>query len=388
LKQIAGRYFNERVRMAKIAILGTRGIPALYGGFETFAEELSVRLVERGHDVTVYCEAGEGEQPEFFKGVRLEYLPAPKLGSLSTILFDIRCLWHARKSFDIVYMLGYGASAFCFIPRLWGSEVWINMDGVEWARSKWGLTAKLWFRFMETAAMWTPDRIIADAEGILAHLQSRHIVLPESAVIPYGAPAVDQTPDPLILDEWNITPGSYDLIVCRLEPENSVQEIISGYLASTMDRTLIVVGGIGTETEYVKRLLRTQNRRVRFIGTVYDKKKLLALRYHAAVYFHGHTVGGTNPSLLEAMGCGNVIVAHDNVFNRETAGNAAFYFRQPSDISLFLTAVATASSASIELRKNRAQQRIRMRYTWDGIVDQYERELEKLPQTAPQPSHG
>lgn len=374
--------------MAKIAILGTRGIPALYGGFETFAEELSVRLVERGHEVAVYCEVGEGDQPESFKGVRLEYAPATKLGPLSTILFDIRCLWRARKKFDVVYMLGYGASLFCFLPRLWGTEVWINMDGVEWARSKWGFAAKLWFRLMETAAMWTPDRIIADAEGILAHLRSRHIELPPCSVIPYGAPVVEEAPDPAILGEWGLDPGSYDLVVCRLEPENSVQEIIEGHLGAHTDRTLVVVGGTADPTEYVKGLLRMQGRRVRFIGTVYDKEKLLALRYHAAVYLHGHTVGGTNPSLLEAMGCGSVIIAHDNVFNRETAGPAAFYFRRPADISPLLAAVSSASRASLEALKDGARQRVRLRYSWDGITDHYGRELANLPLAAPQPSHG
>jgi len=186
----------------KLAILGSRGIPAGYGGFETFAEELSVRLVQQGVDVTVYCEAGHGEQPAAHQGVHLEHIPAPNLGPLTTILFDLLCLWHARKAFDVVYMLGYGTSIFCFIPRLWGSTVWINMDGVEWARSKWCRLAKIWFKIMEAAAMWTPDRLIADAEGILKHLQSRHARLPPVSVIPYGAPVSHKAPEDQLRDQW------------------------------------------------------------------------------------------------------------------------------------------------------------------------------------------
>src|SRR6266571_1127158 len=145
----------------KISILGTRGIPAQYGGFETFAEEIAVRLVKQGVDVTVFCEAEKGEQSGEYQGVKLIYVSVPKLGSLTTILFDLICLWRARKEFDVVYMLGYGASPFCFIPRLWGRQVWINMDGVEWARSKWSWPARIWFKMMEAVAMRTPDRIIA-----------------------------------------------------------------------------------------------------------------------------------------------------------------------------------------------------------------------------------
>ena len=152
--------------MAKtIAILGSRGIPARYGGFETFAEELSCRLVGQGHDVTVYCESDREKGASSYNGVKLCQIKAPQLGPFSTILFDLKCLCHARRAYDVVYMLGYGASLFCFIPRLFGTEVWINMDGVEWKRSKWSSIAKIWLRAMEWLALHIPDRIICDARG-------------------------------------------------------------------------------------------------------------------------------------------------------------------------------------------------------------------------------
>jgi hypothetical protein len=174
----------------KIAILGTRGILARYGGFETFAEELTVRLAKKGLGVTVYCEAGSFEQPALYKGVKLVYIPSPSLGSFTKILFDLSCLWHARKKFDVVYMLGYGTSLFCLIPRLYGAKVWINMDGIEWARAKWNFAAKVYFKIMEAIAVRIANRIIADAEGIKHHLQSRHSRMQSCSVIPYGADVV------------------------------------------------------------------------------------------------------------------------------------------------------------------------------------------------------
>lgn len=363
---------NHKMRLA---ILGSHGIPAQYGGFETFTEELSIRLVQRGMEVTVYCEAEEGELPDSYLGVHLVHIPAPRLGPLTTILFDLRCLWHARKTFDVVYMLGYGTSIFCFLPRLWGTTVWINMDGVEWARSKWGTLAKLWFKLMEAVAMWTPDRVIADASGILRHLESRHARLPPVNVIPYGAPVIDIAPDTGLLDEWQLTPGQYYLVVCRLEPENSVLEITEGYQLSGSSLPLIVVGSLVPATVYVKKLLQKNDLRIRFIGPIYNKLKLQALRYHARAYFHGHTVGGTNPSLLEALGCGNLIVAHDNMFNREVAGDAASYFQQEINISEIIQAVESCPADKTSELKTKAKERIHEHYNWDAVTDTYLRLL-------------
>lgn len=355
----------------RLAILGTRGIPAQYGGFETFAEELSIRLVQRGMEVTVYCESIEGDRPDMYQGVHLVHIEAPRLGPLTTILFDLRCLWHARKAFDVVYMLGYGASVFCFLPRLWGSKVWINMDGVEWARSKWGTPAKLWFKLMESSAMWTPDRVIADAQGILRHLESRHTHIPPASVITYGAPVVDAAPDAGLLNDWQLTPGKYYLVVCRLEPENSVKEIVKGYLQSESRHPLVVVGAIDPARSYVNELLRMNDGRIRFIGPIYDKGKLQALRYHTLAYFHGHTAGGTNPSLLEALGCGNLVIAHDNVFNREVAAEAAIYFNQEQDIAGSIRAVESYPMEQMNRIKSMTQERIKKAYSWDAITDTY-----------------
>lgn len=171
--------------MIRLAILGTRGIPARYGGFETFAEEIAERLQQRRLEVTVYCEKGcNSPAIEIYKGVRLVYVPSPKLGPFSTILFDLFCLIIARNRHDVIYMLGYGSSLFCFIPRLWGKQVWLNMDGIEWKRTKWSFPARLWLRTMEWVAMLTPNRLIADAHAIEDHIQKCYPYTPQFQLFP------------------------------------------------------------------------------------------------------------------------------------------------------------------------------------------------------------
>jgi len=359
---------DKRVRLA---ILGTRGIPARYGGFETFAEELSVHLTSAGVYVAVFCERGEGEQPATYRGVRIEYISSPHLGPLTTILFDLFCLWRARKGYDVVYMLGYGASIFCFLPRLWHSTVWINMDGVEWKRSKWNLIAKWYLRFMEAAAMRTANRVIADAEGIRTFLRARHGGGTPCSVIPYGAPIVERAPDISLLASWDLKPREYYLVVCRLEPENHVLEVVKGYCGSADPAPLVIVGDTRMDTAYVRSLLALRDDRIRFIGTVYEKNKLNALRYYCKAYFHGHSVGGTNPSLLEALGCGNIVLAHDNVFNREVAAEAGIYFRAAEDIPALIREIESLDDRERSQWADRARHRIKNYYNWDAVTKKY-----------------
>ena len=356
----------------KIAILGSRGIPASYGGFETFAEELSLRLVERGVDVTVYCESNNGSGPRTYQRVELRHIKLHRLGPLTRILFDLKCLWHARKSYHIIYMLGYSSSLFCFIPRVFGTTVWINMDGIEWSRSKWNKVVKIWLAMMESIALFTPSRIICDAESIKSFLFSRHSIIPACSLIPYGALIVEGPGESSFLEDLHLLPRSYYLIVCRLEPENHILDIIEGFLMSKTRRSLVIVGSSQTKTAYVEKLLgRTTDKRIRFIGTIFEKGKLKTLRVHAFAYFHGHSVGGTNPSLLEAMGCGNIIIAHDNVFNKEVAGQVAFLFRNSNDILRIIDKIEMMNDEEIKIKSLKAKEIIRDKYDWDKITEAY-----------------
>lgn len=365
----------------RLAILGTRGVPARYGGFETFAERLATGLASRGYDVTVYCERHGRAQPESFQGVHLRYIPAPDRGPLTTVLYDARCLWDARSGFDVVYMLGYGAAPFCLIPRVWKREVWINPDGLEWARAKWGRLGRRYLHCMEWISVRAADHVIADAASIASSLRGRHRRMARCSVIPYGCEVVENPPAPGALSQWGLRPDGYYLIVCRLEPENHVLEILRAFQRSRSDRQLVVTGNL-RENGYVEKLKSVSDCRIRMVGTVYEKEKLACLRYHSFGYFHGHSVGGTNPSLLEAMGCGNLIFAHDNPFNRETLGNCGLYF---ADVPGLAQAIDSAEKSRGDLARLRqaARKRAREKYRWNDVIDSYELLLnESLAQAA------
>lgn len=353
----------------RLAILGSRGIPARYGGYETFAEELGSRLSEQGVEVTVYCEKGNGTLLTEYKGITLVHIPAPKLGPLTTIIYDLRSLWHARTA-DVVYMLGYGIAPFLFIPRLWGGRVWINVDGVEWQRAKWSAFAQAYFRLMEFLSHWTPNRILADAQSIKEHLLRRHKKQIPISVIPYGAPIVTNLPETSLLAEWGLEPDSYYLIVCRLEPENHIREMLLGFIRSKSSRIMIVLGNVKSGTPYVEELLTIKDPRIRLIGTVFDKAKLQALRCHTFVYCHGHSVGGTNPTLLEALGCSNAVLAHDNPFNREVAADAARYFADVNDFAVQIAALES-DAEQVKRMRSRGHQIIAERYTWESVAQAY-----------------
>ncbi len=352
----------------RLAILGSRGIPARYGGFETFAEEVSWRLVDAGVDVTVFC---EDSGPSEYRGIALEYVPTSNLGPFSTILFDLRSLWRARRGYDVVYMLGYGAACFCFLPRLWGAEVWINMDGIEWQRSKWSGPAKLWFKAMEWIATRTANRLIVDAEGIGEHMRTRHRRLPPTTMIPYGVEARAVGSLEERLEEYGLQKDRYCLVVCRIEPENHVLEILRGYAAIDTEVPLIVVGGLRDGDEYCDRLRSLASDKIRFLGGVYDQERLWALRLGCRAYLHGHSVGGTNPSLLEAMAAGNAVIAHDNVFNREVLGAAGWFFAGPEDLAERAADVLALPEEEHANVADRVRKRVAQEYSWDSVCQRY-----------------
>lgn len=358
----------------RIALLGAKGIPASYGGFETFAEQLSIRLVERGHEVTVYAETSEPRvEDTFYQGVRVRYKRRPRWGAASVLAYDCACLWDARRDYDLVYMLGYGAAWACWWPRVFGVPVWINVDGLEWARSKWGRAARIYLRCMEWVASRVATRLIADAEAIAQRFRQTYPRGAPSSFIAYGAELVqDQDVDPSALSAWGLHPHRYMLVVARPEPENHILEIIQGYEMHGGDWPLVVVGDVSGATAYQRRLRQHATERVRFVGGIYDAGQLASLRVHAACYLHGHSVGGTNPSLLEALACGNWVIAHDNPFNREVARDAADYFKTPEQLARSLDRVVGQLDAMLPQRSQRAREIVSEHYTWDGIADAYE----------------
>ena len=362
----------------RIAILGTRGIPARYGGFETFAERLAVGLVQRGHQVTVYAESeGAPGADQWHEGVRVRPRRRPAWGPASTLADDSACLWDARRGYDLVYMLGYGAAWACWWPRVGGTPVWINVDGLEWARSKWGRGARTYLRAMEAVAPRTATRLIADAEAIAQRFRQHYPGGAPCDFIAYGAePVSPEDADVQQLARWGLTPGRYHVVVARPEPENHLLEIIEGHRLHLQQQgggwPLVIVGDVTGATPYQQRLLALASDQVRFTGGVYVPAQLNALRVFAGTYLLGHSVGGTNPSLLEALACGNWVIAHDNPFNREVARDAADYFANPAELADRLSQRAAQPPGAVAARSQRARQIVADHYTWPAIVDAYE----------------
>lgn len=354
----------------KLAILGTRGIPAQYGGFETFAERLATSLTRRGVTVTVFCPASFPKSDARHLGITLKYVKSFYLGSLSETIWDARCLWLARRDYDVVYMLGVGAGFAAWIPRMYGATVWVNPDGLEWKRKKWSWLQRVYLAAAETMSVLFATRIIADADAMAEYLRKRYHGLRKVSTIAYGADVLARKPRQELLAEWNLKPEGYYLVVCRLEPENSILEIVEGFEQSKSQKELVILGNIEKSNSYVQTLLRHKSDRIRFLGTIYDRVELGSLRFYACAYLHGHSVGGTNPSLLEAMACSNLVIAHDNPFNREVLGDCGLYWSTREEVASIVDAV-DESRVNADCRKRLAIEIVCTRYTWDQITNAY-----------------
>lgn len=353
----------------KIAILGTRGIPNEYGGFEQFAEQLSTGLVKRGHQVTVYNSSEHSHRKESFNGVEIihKYCPEKKIGSLAHFLYDWLCSKEAiKKGFDLIYHAGYQSAApSIFILSKKSDNCWVtNMDGLEWKRDKWSKPIKWLTRVMEILAIKHSDYIISDNKGIQEYFLTKYNV--SSLFLTYGADVPAEV-SPENLKEFKIKPNNYYILVARLEPENSIEIILDGYNDSGSKIPFVVVGNINTK--YGKKLIRkyTINSLIKFVGAIYQKERLNSLRKYAKLYFHGHTVGGTNPSLLEAMALGASIVAHNNPFNFSVLENLGDYFSDKEDVCRFIK-----KDKNKNLNKEQCVKKIKESYNWDKIIDDHE----------------
>ena len=370
----------------KVAILGTRGIPALHGGFETFAERLALHLGALGWDVEVYCQGVAPAAPHpGFERIGLVHIAVPFGGSLGSVLFDLAAMLRAVRTPDrLLLVLGYNTALFGILARLRGAVQIINMDGIEWRRAKWPLPVRAWFWCNERLACWLGDGLIADNPHIADHLATR-ADRSKISMIPYGAdPVAGAGSDHL--SRWALRPGGYALVIARPEPENSILEIVRAYSARARPCPLVVVGlrADGGSSRYRRDVLASAGPQVQFIGPVYDADTIGALRYHARLYLHGHQVGGTNPSLVEAMGAGCVILAHDNRFNRWVGGGALRYFAAEAELDLMLAAQLDDGNELCAAMRKATRERHAAVFRWSGILDQYTRLLQQAaPVRAP-----
>lgn len=354
----------------RIAILGTRGIPANYGGFETFAEHLSTRLVSRGHEVTVYCRAHYVSPRQIeFQGVRLKVLPTIRHKYFDTVVHSFLSALHAVPSrYDAALICNAANAPFASILRVAGIPVALNVDGLEHKRKKWNWIARKYYLMAERLATILPTETVTDAKVIQEYYLARHRAV--STMIAYGA-EVERRPDPLVR-RWRVEPNRYVLYVSRLEPENNAHLVIEAFKRVRTAHKLVVVGDAPYARDYINDLKARAGRdkRIVFTGFVFGRD-YRALQQNAYCYIHATEVGGTHPALLEAMGFGNCVLTLAAPENIEAIGNAGIAYADESDLAEKLQRVLRDGSL-VQAYRNRAQARVQDAYDWDYVVDQYE----------------
>lgn len=354
-----------------IALIGTRGVPATYGGFETAVEEIGRRLAERGHDITVYCRRNGKPILDEYLGMKLVFLPAIHHRILETLSHTALSVLHAvAHRPDAAFVFNAGNAPLVPLLRARGIPTTVHVDGLEWKRDKWGGAARRYYRWAEQVSVRQADALIADAQGIVDYYREEFAIPTE--LITYGTRILTDPSTEKLLAQ-GLIPGGFHLVVARFEPENHVDLIIQGYLASNARMPLVVVGSAPYALEHTRRIeeLAASDPRVRLLGAVWDQDLLDQLYAHAATYLHGHSVGGTNPSLLRAMGAATTVLAWDVVFNREVLGSDGWFFQNHGSLARLVEA---AEAEPTRLRDIGAslQARARAVYDWDAVAVAYE----------------
>jgi len=354
-----------------IAIMGIRGIPANYGGFETFAEELSTRLVIKGHEVTVYGRSNIINYPHrFYHGVRLIILPTIAHKYFDTVFHTFLATIHSLfMKFDVILLCNAANSLFAFMPRLYGIEVCLNVDGIERKRAKWNVLGRLWYRIGEVLATLFPSVLVTDAKVIQDYYRMTYHK--ESIFIPYGAP-VDKVHSTEILKNLGIENRNYILYVSRLEPENNAHLVIRAFEQVPTHMHLVIVGDAPYSKKYIEDLKKTKDSRIIFAGYVFGQG-YKELQSHAYCYVHGTSVGGTHPALIEAMGYGNCVIVNGTLENLEVVQDCAIAFREnDADDLLEKLKMVTSGGVDLDSYRLKAMRRIKEQYSWESVVNAYE----------------
>lgn len=352
----------------KIGILGTRGIPNHYGGFEQFAEFFATYAADNGHDVYVYNSHSHPYKEKKFKGVHIVHCfdPEHKIGTVGQFIYDFNCIRDARKrNFDIILQLGYTSSSVWFSLHPKKAIVITNMDGLEWKRTKYSKKVQKALQIAERLAVKKSDYLIADSLGIQKYLKEKYNS--ESTYIAYGAHNFE-TPNPEILKHYQVEPQNFNMIMARFEPENNFEMVLEGVVLSDHKTPILVIGNHNTKYgTYIKDKFKSFSN-IQFLGAVYNLDHLNNLRYFSNLYFHGHTVGGTNPSLLEAMASKALIATHNNDFNKGVLQENAFYFSSADDVKIILNTIK--KSNNLQFVENNFEA-IAKSFNWNKINEQY-----------------
>jgi glycosyltransferase involved in cell wall biosynthesis len=352
----------------KIGILGTRGIPNNHGGFEQLAEYLSVYLVNKGHEVIVYNSHKHPYQEKTWNGVKIAHCfdLEHKIGTAGQFIYDLNCIRDSRKrDYDVLLQLGYTSSSIWYklLPKK--AIILTNMDGLEWKRTKYSKLVRRFLKSAEKFAAVSSDFLISDSIAIKSYIKKKYNR--DSKFIAYGANLFFNESEQVLLD-YQVEKYKYNMLIARLEPENNIETILDGVERSDSIFPFLVVGKHETKFgEFLKNKFSKDNR-IKFLGGIYNIEHLDNLRFYSNLYFHGHSVGGTNPSLLEAMASSSFIIAHDNDFNKSILGEDAFYFLNSNDVKLQLLKSKNNYSEVIQANLNK----IENEFSWPIINGQYE----------------
>ncbi len=356
-----------------MTILGSRGIPARHGGFETFAENLALYLASRDWEVTVYCQDGGDAKisMEQWNGICLIHIPVTMPAALGTIIFDLKSTIHTvKRKEQLVLTLGYNTAVFWLLYRVKGIINLANMDGIEWKRAKWSFFERAWLYLNERIGCWLGNHLIADHPEIKSHLSTR-VSSGKITVIPYCADKVTEA-DVAVLRQFHLISGQYMILIARPEPENSILEIVAAFSRKIRNTKLVIVGHYEPEkNEYHRRVMNAASEEVYFIGAIYDRSSINALRFYAKMYAHGHRVGGTNPSLVEALGAGLPVLAQDNEFNRWVCGPAGRYFKNEDDCAEKMDHLL-ADRGELQKMKEESLKRYHEQFTKEKVLGAYE----------------
>ncbi|KQN33767.1 glycosyl transferase [Sphingomonas sp. Leaf407] len=358
-----------------LIILGIRGVPAAHGGFESFAERLVPWMVQAGWQVTVYCQGSDtGKRYEdTWEGCRRVHIPVKAGGALGTIEFDIKSTMAAVRENAVLLTLGYNTGFLSAYARLRGKLNLINMDGIEWRRAKYTRPQQLYLWLNERMASASGNMLIADHPEISRH-HARHVSPAKISMIPYGSEKIEVADEGRLAD-LGLEKNGFFTVIARPEPENSLLEIVRAFSRRPRGVKLVVLGKYSRDHAYQNSVLAAASDEVLFPGAIYDKPTLHALRLFSIAYVHGHQVGGTNPSLVEALGAGNAIIAHDNPFNRWVAGTAGRYFASEDDCEEHLENLIASDPLREELRKA-AYDRWADLFTWPKVLEVYQELIE------------
>lgn len=350
----------------RIAFLGTRGIPNCYGGFEQFVTYIAPMLAQRGHRVTVYNSSLNRYRGKFFKDVRIIIKPDPQniMGPAGQFIYDLLCILDARKNnFDLIFQLGYTSSSIWSFLFPGNSVLATNMDGMEWKRSKYHAWVQWFLKRAESWAVKRSDLLIADSFGIRDYLVNKYGF--PVVYIPYGANEFE-SPDAKVPGSFGLRPFEYDLMIARCIPENNIEMILKGYLQADSERKLVIIGM--DKSAYANYLIKQfSDPHIVFENSLYAEQILNNLRYYSNIYFHGHSAGGTNPSLLEAIAARCLVAAHDNIFNREVLENNAYYFKNEREVAELIKMRLSKSAHSHFLENN--SNKIKAFYNWENILN-------------------